>query len=522
MLQIPSEPLQEDLQHLFAAPDGVNRLIALFQNFASSPQTLGFFAWFLDFCTEQLQTCLWADREVVVSLLASGLHDEGLDVVEYLCRATYTQPELAEDKCVFELALAVDISSVNAFSEHFLARDESRRALIQACRGTKLQGENKWGGRSWPLDTFPCGFLKSLPSTYCEKEFLLEAACHVDDAGVSFKELPEALRADRDVTLAFVESQVGILGCLPTSLLQDREVLRKGLKEEPRAIEVLPQELWQDEELVEIAALGWGATFFVSDIGKLHSHRRDLVLKLASKDFNTLFFTPRYYGHVAEVVEAALTSEYARWAGVRGRKEARHASQLIQMMWNDVVADVLKLDTTFLKKLLSSNGTLLGLCKKHQRGDPTLVFAAVSNDAAALKDVDESFWRSHKRRRINATDGARCNDTTDTDDMARKLLSANLECWLYLPPEVKQRLKLDKFECCVCYQLPGKEIRQCLEGGHLICQSCVDQILKEAVYAIPRCPVCRCYVWTDDNIFSYGARNRFAEKALQEQLRELE
>lgn len=532
-MQIPSEVLQEELRQLFTVPDGAERLSALFANFASSPQTSDFFEWFLKFCTERLQPSLWADQTLLLSLLTSGVHEVGLDVVEYLRRATNAQPELAEDPVVFKAALQVCISSVNAFNENFLMLPASRETLIEACRGEPMtpedpdsddpdsvdeEDDDRWAGRSWPLDTFPGGFLRSLPSTYCDKGFLLKAACHVDDAGVSFKVLPKQLKADRAVATAFAKRQVGILECLPDSLMQDRRLLRKGLAVEPHAIEALPKECWRDERLVDLVATKWGATFFISDVGTMHSSRKELVLKLAAQDFNTLFFVPRFYGRDAQVVEAALTSEYARWAASKERKEARHASRLLQMVWEEVVADVLKTNVTFLQKLLPANGALFRLCSIGQRGDPLLVFAAVSQDAAALKAVDESFWNSRKRRRINSD--SKCKEGEDVDNVARKLLSINSESWLYLPQDVKQRLKLEAFECCVCYQLPKKEIRQCLEGGHLICQDCVEKVLKEAAYMVPRCPVCRCYVWNEDDIFSYGARNRFAETELRARLRE--
>jgi hypothetical protein len=517
VLPIPSEVLRGQLQQLFAALDGMSRLMALFHNLDSSAQSQEFFEWLLEFCTEQLQPSLWADRRVVVSLLRSGLHEDGLDTVEYLGRAARAEPTLGNDTEVFELALEISISSVSIFSENFLILDESRKMLIQACRGVRLPGENQWSGRSWPMDTFPCGLLGCLPATYLERDFLIEAASHVNDAGASYRSLPEALKEDRDVAIAFAEKQQGILICLPTQLFQDREVLRKGLNAEPHAIEALPPDLWRDDELVEIAALGWGASFFATDIGKLHAHRGDLVLKLAALNFSTLFFTPRSFGSDAEVVEAALTSPYAHWAGAKETWAARNAWNLLRLVWGGIVADVLKSDKNFVKKLLFSNGSLFGLCDTHQRADQALLFAAVSSDATALRDVDGSFWWPHKRRRVDPDGDAMRSHSVGSDDMARKLLSVNLECWSHLPADVKQQLKLDAFECCVCYQLPREEIRQCFEG-HLICRECVNRILREAAFVMPRCPVCRSYVWTNDDIFSYGARNRFAERELQERI----
>jgi len=524
-MSAPAEDQQAELRELFALPDGVERLKALFTALAQSPQTTEFVKWFLHFCTEQLEPGVWADRAVLTALLASRLDEEGFDVVEYLCRATCAAPELAEDKELFEASLKVCVSSVNAFKDNFLTLPESRATLVVACRDCKIRtdGFDDWRGRFWPLDNYPLGFLASLPSAYCEKQFLLAAAVHVEDAGVSFRRLPAELRSDREVAIAFAQKQTGILECLPDALLRDREVLRAGLNEEPRALLALPKELWRDEELAQVAALKWGATFFSSEVGKLHHGCKALVLIVAASDFNTLFFVPRFYGCDAEVVEVALTSSYARWASANERRDARHASRLLRLAWDEVVAESLKADAAFLLRLLASNGSLLRLCPESQRTDLLFVAAAVASDASVLGDVGDGFWRPGKRRRLEGKgDAKRCCAEEAVDSLARRLLNINLECWLYLPSEVKARLQLEAFECCVCYKLPDREIRQCIEGGHLICRECAEKLLNDPVVALARCPVCRCVAWVDrasgPDDCDYGARNRFAEKELAKRL----
>ena len=519
--EIPGEILEDELLHLLLLQDGRGRLVQFFIDLDDCPpQKREFLAWFLDFCTGRLPASLWAEKEILLFAIKSDLSTDGMDVVEFLRRACANRPELAEDSELLDASLRMCLSSVVAFAPSLLMKPESKTMVSVFCRGIytrSVDDYGSWSGTSWPLKSYPKGFLSYLPENYMDKEFVVDAACFVDDEGASFALLPQELRGDRDVALAFVFRQRGILRNVPTLLWNDRDFLRTGVAMDPQELEKLPQRYWHDEDIIETAVSSWGAEFFSSPVGRLHKGKKEFIMKTIHSAFEVLHRTTPELSSDAEVVEAAMTGCDARDA-LTGSDKVHF--QRLQMVWDVCVSYALKSNFTFLKKILSQNGRLLRLLERRHRSDPTLVMEAVRNDEAALLDIDPVFWNQRRKRRKVDLEGDRELGVNDAEQLARALLRENRGCWSYLPSDIKVQLDLEKFECCVCYDLPKLEIRQCLEGGHFVCSPCAGKILAASDFSPrpPACPICRgdvvCLAVDRDCCCVYGARNRLAEQEL--------
>jgi hypothetical protein len=519
--ELPPKDLDEELIKIFSLQDGRERLVQFIVDLDDCPpQKCEFLEWFLEFCTKKLPASLWAEKEILLFLIRSDLKTDGLDVVEFLRRACANRPELAEDSELLDASLRMCLSSVVAFAPSFLMKLESRAIVSVFCRGVYARSDDdygSWSGTLWPLKSYPRGFLSCLPENYIDKQFMVEAACFVNDRGASFALLPQELRGDREVALAFVFRQPGILRNVPPLLWNDRDFLRTGVAMDPQELEKLPERYWNDEDVIEAAVSSWGAEFFSSPVGKMHKGRKDFIVKTVHSAFEVLHRTTPELSSDAEVVEAAMTGCDARDALSGLDKE--HLQRL-QAVWDLRVSYALKSNFSFLKRLLSQNGRLLRLLERRHRSDPTLVVEAVRNDGAALLEVDPVFWNQRLKRRKVDVEGDGDPGVNDAVRLARALLRENRGCWSYLPSDIKLQLDLEKFECCVCYDLPKLEIRQCLEGGHFVCTPCAGKILAASDFSPqpPVCPVCRgdvvCLAVDRDCCCVYGARNRLAEQEL--------
>lgn len=519
MKRLPDKDLEAELRLLFSLADGRERFLQLLTDLDDRPpQSLEFFVWFLDFCTERLSPTLWADKEVLRVVLLSDLNADGMDVLELLRRACAAEPFLRRDFGLLVASLGVSLGAVTIFDVTFLEERSPKDVLIVACRGYYSLENNRWSGATWPLSRHPTGFLSYLPSSYLEKSFLIEAASYVHDEGTSFDLLPLALKADRDVALAFADKQCGILRYVPTSLFEDKDLLRAGLSRDPQELENLPRKFWEDEDLLPTVVASWGASFFASPLGAGLKKRKDLMLLLASECFDVLLYAAPELAFDEDLVEAAMTGKEAKTALATSD---RNDTQRLKKAWDCGVALALKSNPVFLKRLLSQNGRLLFLLERHHRSDRSLVTEAVRHEGAALKDADPSFWSySGKRRKTEASEEARTNDELL---LAKSLIQENRGCWSFLPKHLRRLLDLEDFECCVCYDLPKEEIRQCLEGTHLICSPCANSLLMQADASrlpstLPVCPVCRgdvaCFTFDLATPLVYGARNRLAEREL--------
>jgi len=521
--RLPDKDLEAELQLLFSLADGRARFIQLLVDLDDRPpQPLEFFAWFLDFCTERLSPTLWAEKEVLRFALLSDLNADGMDVLELLRRACAANPFLRREFELLVASLGVSLGVVAIFDLTFLEEcpdkpDERPKDLLTAaCRGSHFQ--DRWSGTTWPLLMYPTGFLSYLPSSYLEKSFLIEAASYVHDEGTSYDLLPLALKADRDIALAFADKQCGILRYFPTSLFEDKTLLRAGLSRDPYELENLPRKYWEDDDLLPTVVASWGASFFASPLGTGLKGRKDLLLLLASDCFDVLLNAAPELAFDEDLVEAAMTGKEAQTALAT---EDGKGIQRLKTAWDCGVALVLKSNPVFLKRLLSQNGRLLFLLERHHRSDRSLVTEAVRHEGAALKDADPSFWSfSGKRRKTEASEEARTNDELL---LAKSLIRENRGCWSFLPKHLRRLLDLEDFECCVCYDLPKGEIRQCLEGTHLICAPCANSLLMQTDASrlsstLPGCPVCRgdvaCLTFDLETPLVYGARNRRAEREL--------
>jgi hypothetical protein len=299
-------------------------------------------------------------------------------------------------------------------------------------------------------------------------------------------------------------------------LLDDMDFWHLGLQQDPYEFEWLPPCYREDEALLRTTAVSWGGAFFSSPAGRPHRGRRSLVLAAVGESFDILRHASPELRADEEVVEAAMTGEasHAALTGMCGV-----ARRQLRETWEEGVAPPLKANPEFLKRLLEQQGRLLGVLSREQRGDPTLVLHAVKNDGAALAEADTALWSlGPKRRRV--VEAAKVLDPNHLG-LARALLQANQGCWSFLPPRLKRHLGLEHFECCVCLDLPIEEIRQCIEGGHLICGPCSRAVVAAADQALqpPTCPVCRGDVTSFvTGGFVYGARNRLAENDLAARL----
>jgi len=521
--EVPTEVLEKELLRIFLLKDGRGRLVQFLIDLDDCPpQKREFLAWFLDFCTGSLPASLWAEKEILIFLMKSDLSGDGMDVVEFLRRACEKRPELSEDFELLEASLQTCLSSVVVFGQAFLLEPEARAALTSCCKGAYTRAEDdfgSWSGTVWPLILYPKGFLSCLPAAYIDKDFMVEAACFVDDGGVSFSQLPWELKEDREVALAFVLRQRGILSNVSSLLWNDHDFLRTGVAMDPQELEKLPPKYWDDEVLLETAISSWGAAFFLSPVGRMHAGRKDFILKTVPSAFEVIHLTTPDLASDAEVLEAALTGCDARDA-LSGVDKAH--LQRLQAVWDRHVSYSLKSCFGFLKKILGQNGRLLRFLEQRHRRDLTLVVEAVRHDGAALLDADPAIWNQRcKRRKVDA-EGRRESGSVrgEGSQLARALLRENRGCWNYLPSDLKAQLDLEKFECCVCYDLPTAEIRQCLEGGHFVCLPCANGILAASDFSPlhPACPVCRgdvvCLAADRDSRCVYGARNRLAEKEL--------
>jgi len=526
---VPPEPeVEAELIRLFACPGGKCRYLQFIVDLDAWPsQGEAFLAWVFTFITDRLPPAVWANHEAVHFLLSSDLGGHGLDVIGLLKSAGKRMPSLRTDLFLLDVALRRDLRALDCFDPDFLAGNPLGRDLVtSACRGTYARhiaenpGDGFWGVPWRPVDQAPGGFLAALPPCFANREFLLEAACFVDDGGVSFAGLPLGLRADRDVAMAFVSRQKGILRSVPPALLEDEELVRTAVALDPDSFPHAPRRFWEDTGLAQIAVASGGRAFFASEVGLLHVGRKDTMLEAVAVHFDSILYASVELQGDADVVEALLTGPHVRSILAFPRPATHDKTDLIYV-WKEVVPPALRYDHSFLRRVLSQHGLVLGLLERHQRADPVLVAEAVRQDGAALGEADPSVWsRLPRRRRVAIEPYPAKREEADALYFARSLLAVNRGCWSQIPVDLRQRLGFAVHECCVCQELPSDVVRQCLEGGHRVCGDCASQIIVLASVEMKEaeCPVCRAEVGNHQigkaPYCAYGARNRFAEDTL--------
>jgi len=515
----------------------------------------------------QLPPRLWGNRDVLFLMLAQESMQKNFFALHLLDMAMTETPALAADVTIFLAALNASFCAACLFSASLLELPGVQQLLIDAVQRQMAaqsggDDDDAQGRRAlpWPRDHFPEGFLAALPASYSHRRFLLLAACHVDDRGASFRRLPEALRFDREVALSYARAQPGVLPHVGAALQADREVVQAAAQAAPDDLVCSP--LWADDELVCLALERWGVQLLDTRAGSAIRESRPLLLCAAELDCAVLSKLAReqsireeqqrallrgekvwHHNHLWDgfatsanrevgldwgLVQASFTGPHAR-ALLEGRPADSSRLQallrctgsgaaLLRELWRRCVAASLRDDRGFVRGLLALHGGLLGVVDARYAVDEELVRVAVRQDGSALVHAGAELWSPEAPASSHDEPAAKRRRTAEEPlSLAKLLLGDNSDCWPLLPAGLRAQLRpLDRFECCVCAGLPTQGIRMCPEGNHFVCSGCAARVLLHDA----KCPVCRKDVSNGDKR-AFGARNRFAEEALREALREL-
>ena len=511
--------MRASLLELFTGQDGTSQLLKFLQDFDDWPRPKALLNWLFELFLE-LPPAVWCCSSILHELLqADFVTGDGFPALELLGRAVSHAPALAEDTSLFRHATALSLAAIRFFSKSFLEKNPIEVAWLIA-RYANAAG----GVAAWPLQEAPEGFLACLPQSFWAKAFLVAIGHRVDDGGLSFSRLPEALRFDEDVAVRFLSSQRGVLQHVGSELQGNREMVKSALITDGDSLRFAQPCFWDDEVLLKYALLVHQSAFFSTWAGQRQLQNRDLLRWAAWGDCTVLRLLDRSWH----------ADHYLIWLAFIGIDAKRRTSSwdesTLRDLWRDCVAPQLQRDRCFVLTLLSAHGGLLAALDPSQAADVELVRAAVRNDGSALRHADPELWRTAaardrdnnftvccKRRRTGAAVGVPPLMAPAAVALAKLLLTDNSECWQHLPAPLRAE-QLRRFECCVCSRLPREEIRRCaVDRSHRLCLECATQVLRHD----PRCPLCRADVAAADGAGSeaeYGVRDLQAEADLRSAL----
>ena len=468
---------------------------ALLEFWAWRERSVAFTLWLPSF-VHGLPRRVWCVVDVLQKLAVLATRD-GRVIRRYLDDAFDHNPALRGDSGLLSAVLKGSLTSLLAgFSPAVLL--EQRALLEQAC----IKGG---ACRFWASGPEERGFLETLPLSFSrDRDFLLKAGSKVGDDGRSFQTLSEELRGDKEIVMAFILGSRSGGRCLrhaSVALRGDREVVAAAIRWCGEMLEEASEELKSDRALVKRVAEAQGGSFFASELGRRVVDCEAVVLAAAVRHLDVLPLASVRLRSSAHFLFKVFTSEVMRKAVLETSGSGDPEENLLRARraWS-AVDDVLKQDDVFLLKLLRRQAGLLRLFTETQRGDRRLVGAAVWQVPELSRFAAPAVW---------------AGSWGSVKSFVAKMLHRDRGCWLSLPPTVKERLGLQKYECLVCFGLPkaGQQIRQCVQGGHLLCASCSGAVLRSVA---PRCPFCReSLVVGCEKPSQYGARCLFAERELE-------
>ena len=465
-------------------------------------EAVALLTWTYDLIVLGLPSDVWTRPEILAWSWYFGC--DGRETDALIAAAYARRPELfsspAPAEGLVSSCLLAALSSLRFFSRPALA--EHRAQVCAACEAS----DGTWLDRMTGLQ-LPTAVLAWLPEDWLGDRGLLLAVARVDDGGASFGLLPEELRADRTLALAFAERNRNILRLVPQlacCLREDADLIHASARRDPAVLDELcsSQGRAVDDQLLTDMARRHGARFFATAAGKAragdvrlaleavrHSHDPAEVLAALSPDLR------QHRGLLREV----FAGETCRWActpaatpeAAAGKLEQADLCASFTLVWAGLPAAVTQ-DWELVAELLADNGGLLGCLGEEHRASRSLVRVASRSQPLALRHAAAAVWLDEAD---DAQDGAceppkkksntGCAAATAASDgleaFVAGLLCGNLDVWPLLPARLRERCSsLCARECAVCGGL-DRDMRTCLcHPTHLVCAVCAEQLLALA------------------------------------------
>ena len=363
--------------------------------------------------------------------------------------AMQQNPSLGTDSFHCGCCLRTFLGAAQYFEKSLLL--SYRELVMEECRKQGYRWCYKGGNRC---------FLLGLPEELRgDRDFLLNGASYVvEDGANSFAILDAELRADRELTAAYVSRNPD---CLRHSLfLDDAEMVGLAVSFSKgacyRNLDLGTPRVRACRSVLEQAAAAGGERFYATRTGRLHvddAHLACLAMSKAGPPWSLLRWLSPRLRETPVVLAAAFSS---RWTS--GPK---------QEAWTLNVPEALRRSKPFLLQLLAIDGLCLGLLEDPLRTDFELVLCAVEQNREAMALVRREFWSSLQHPKA----------------AAERLLRLDRSLWKDFPDAVKELMPvLEISECIVCWTLP-RQMFDCSRCSAILCGTCVERVNA--------CPACR-------------------------------
>ena len=271
---LPDEATEEAIvRFLLSAPEGTLRAILDCLSLTRWSLPVRLQQWLHGLVTSRLPATMWVRLEIVSFWRYLCGYPQACVLDRYggiVKEAHEAAPQVFEAANLEFFAACLDITAaaISYFPRELMAQHKA--TVVAALRAYE------------ELQPMPWCFLERVPTEWREdRDFVLQVLMYIDDSGTSYALLPEGLKEDFEVAMAFVESSGDRWPLLPEALKSNVALLEVALITGWREMDRLPEPLRSHPGLLAVAAGHGGPAFFTgTDVGRRHSDDEDLALCL--------------------------------------------------------------------------------------------------------------------------------------------------------------------------------------------------------------------------------------------------